>query len=140
MVWKNSQAQKDYDKKRYQSKKEYFKDIQKRWISNNKEWYMWRAAKLRARKLKIPFEIKHFSELVIPKTCPVLGIPLEFGKMSVGSDSPSLDRIIPEKGYVPGNWQIISHKANTMKNNASIEELQKFAKWVNLKYPGSNSC
>lgn len=135
MVWASKQAQKEYDKKRYQEKKEYFKDKQKKWVADNREWFMWRAAKLRARKLGVPFKIKHFSDLVIPDVCPILGIPLKFNTGFVKGDSPSLDRIIPDKGYVPGNIQIISQRANTMKNDASIQELQKFAGWVYANYP-----
>jgi hypothetical protein len=42
----------------------------------------------------------------------------------------SIDRINPKLGYVEGNIQIISHKANRMKSNASVEELKLFARWV----------
>lgn len=55
--------------------------------------------------------------------CPVLGVPLVDGNTSI-------DRIDPSKGYVPGNLQIISSKANRMKNNATVEELRRFAEWV----------
>lgn len=40
-------------------------------------------------------------------------------------DRPSLDRINPDRGYVPGNVQVISFRANTLKNNATREELAK---------------
>ena len=36
----------------------------------------------------------------------------------------SLDCIIPELGYVPGNVAVISRRANTIKNDATIEELE----------------
>jgi hypothetical protein len=45
-------------------------------------------------------------------------------------DAPSLDKIDPKLGYVPGNIQVISHKANAMKWDATREELRAFAKWV----------
>jgi len=46
------------------------------------------------------------------------------------ASSPSLDKIIPSLGYVVGNVQWLSKKANGMKQDASFQELEKFAKWV----------
>ena len=42
--------------------------------------------------------------------------------------SPSIDRICNDKGYVKGNVWIVSHKANTMKNNGTAEEFAKIAR------------
>ena len=39
-------------------------------------------------------------------------------------DRPSLDRIDGAKGYVKGNVRVISHRANMLKNDATIEELE----------------
>jgi hypothetical protein len=50
--------------------------------------------------------------------CPVLGIPFYFGKGKVQPNTPSIDRIIPKKGYVIGNVNIISCKANVIKQNS----------------------
>ena len=40
-------------------------------------------------------------------------------------DSPSIDRIVPEKGYVKGNVRWVSDICNTLKSNRNIELLEK---------------
>ena len=57
--------------------------------------------------------------------CPVLGLKLEWGHIKNGPSNPSLDRIIPSKGYVVGNVIWMSYRANMLKNDASKEEIQK---------------
>lgn len=67
-----------------------------------------------------------------PLTCPVLGIPINW--MSTGgtkNDSPSMDRVVPEKGYTKGNVRLISQKANRLKQNASLTELQAIIRYIN---------
>ena len=86
------------------------------------------GAKSRAKEKGIPFDLK-LSDIVIPKTCPVLGIPLFWGDKQ-GDNTPSIDRVIPEKGYVLGNCHVISMKANRLKNNATIEELKAILEYV----------
>jgi hypothetical protein len=99
----------------------------RKWRAKNPEKKLWMMARIRARKADIPFDIEP-EDIHIPEVCPVLGFQLV-----VGGDSrtcPSLDRIKPELGYVKGNIQVISYKANVMKSNATFEELRKFAEWV----------
>jgi hypothetical protein len=87
------------------------------------------SARYRAKKGNIPFSItKH--DVVIPDKCPALGIPLAVNDGYSGPGSMSLDRIVPELGYVPGNVNVISHKANTIKNCATIEELELILAWL----------
>lgn len=60
----------------------------------------------------------------------MLGIPLAFNEGHVKDDSPSLDKFIPEKGYVRGNVAIISHRANVMKSNATVQEVEALFRWM----------
>jgi hypothetical protein len=89
------------------------------------------SAKSRAKRDSVPFAISH-ADIVIPAICPVLGIPLSHGKGvgSVHDGSPSLDKIIPELGYVPGNIHVISHRANRIKADATRSELQAVLAYV----------
>lgn len=84
-------------------------------------------ARRRAKKAGVPFTITK-EDLEIPSHCPVLGIPIFTSSQSGGNDnSPSLDRILPDKGYVRGNIIIISNRANRLKSDASIRELRDIA-------------
>ncbi len=80
------------------------------------------SAKDRAKKNDIPFDITE-ADVEIPEVCPYLKTPFVRGTMYAAS----VDRIDPRLGYVKGNIEVISRKANLMKNNASTEELLEFA-------------
>lgn len=86
---------------------------------------MWRAAKNRAEHNGIPFLITP-EDIHIPEQCPLLEKPFIYGTEGNYKYTPSLDRINNSLGYVPGNIWVISMLANTMKNDATIEELVKF--------------
>lgn len=94
-------------------------------------WKMHQRAKQRARKYGKDFNLE-VSDIEIPEVCPILQIPLEThsGKSGGRYNSPALDRIDNSEGYVKGNIQVISHRANQMKADASREELLQFANWV----------
>jgi hypothetical protein len=82
----------------------------------------------RAKRKGVPFRLAAKDILVcLPPNlrCPVLDIPLVFGHAACLPDSPSIDRIIPELGYVPGNIRVISMRANSLKSNATADELQR---------------
>ena len=53
-----------------------------------------------------------------------------FSRVKGGPNSPSLDKIIPAIGYIKGNIAVMSHKANTMKQNATLEELILLGEWA----------
>lgn len=59
---------------------------------------------------------------MVPKRCPILGIPLVFSSSQL-PQSPSLDRIDNRLGYVPGNVQVVSWRANELKKDATPREL-----------------
>ncbi len=90
---------------------------------------IWAETKKRAKKRGIPFDLQ-VSDIVIPDLCPILGIPLEFGVGRVHDGSPSLDRLIPSRGYVSGNVCIISSKANRMKQDNTLEDLLKLVNYL----------
>lgn len=97
---------------------------------------IYNAAKVRAKKKGVPFDISKL-DISIPRYCPILGIELKMGKEYARDYSPSLDKINPELGYIKGNIMIISHKANTMKSNATfsdIEKLYNFYKKLEIQY------
>lgn len=82
-----------------------------------------RNAKARAKACGFEYNLT-FNDISWNSVCPLLNIPLRVNSGRCGPDSPTLDRLDNSKGYVPGNVQIISFKANTIKNNATIEELK----------------
>ncbi len=98
---------------------------------------MWKGAKKRALKKGIEFSITE-SDITIPKICPILETPLVLGTKGNYEYTPSLDRIDNSLGYIKNNIQVISKKANSMKNSASLSELQIFCKNI-LRYSPNNT-
>lgn len=83
----------------------------------------------RAKKLGVPFDLTA-DDIKLPKECPILGIPLivcASGHLGPKMNSPSVDRIIPSKGYVKGNVIVVSMRANVLKKDATVSELKKLA-------------
>jgi len=102
-------------------KENYFKNPFPQFLSNSK---------IRSKNKNIPFSINvEYLKSIFPKDnmCPVLKVPFQFGyKHEKNKDyAPSLDRIIPEKGYVEGNLIFVCDIVNRVKSNASTEILEK---------------
>lgn len=81
-----------------------------------------RSAKIRAKNKNLEFSIDE-GDIIIPEKCPYLGMDLSMDRTTNKNIRPSLDRIDPSKGYIKGNIQVISWRANMLKNNSSAEEL-----------------
>ena len=73
-----------------------------------------------------------------PKVCPILGIEIKYSELNVKKSltdySPSIDRLIPDKGYTKNNVSIISNLANRIKQDATVDQIEKVYKFLkNLK-------
>jgi hypothetical protein len=122
-----------------QNNKEHRKVVMKKYYENNKddykeyrvknlEYVLHSSAKRRATSKGIEFTIE-VSDIVIPDTCPVFGIPID--KSSANwSNSPSIDRLDNSKGYTKENIRIICTKANKIKNNGSLEEFRSIIRYI----------
>ena len=89
-------------------------------------------AKYSARRAGVDFDLYPEDLEPLPECCPALGVKLVYNATGYGGDeySASLDRVIPELGYISGNVRIISKKANRIKNNATLEELEGVLEYV----------
>lgn len=111
------------DKARRNRHPETLRAYERKHREANPEQYMLRAAVNRAKKAGYVCTITE-TDIVIPEFCPLLGLKLERGTGRHRPGSPSLDKIRPELGYVPGNVWVISHRANELKRDATLAELQ----------------
>lgn len=92
--------------------------------------------KNKSKKKNVDFNLtSNFLKKIFPKNnkCPVTGFDFQFGYKNFGKRNkdfaPSLDRIIPEKGYVEGNVIVICDIANRIKSDSTFEILEKVYKF-----------
>lgn len=91
-----------------------------------KAYRLYHSCKSRAKKLGLPFDldVPYVQDMLNARdVCPLLDVPYDDGRYK-----QSVDKIIPELGYVKGNVWIISYRANSIKNDASLEELELITK------------
>jgi len=108
----------DYRIKNLEKINEYAKKHRRKNIRST----MLYSARSRAKQYGIQINIG-IEDIIIPSHCPVLGIKISTDGNK--NNSPSLDRIFPELGYTKGNVRVISWRANWIKNNSTIEEIEK---------------
>lgn len=123
-----ARAQKSFRKKSRDEINSYKKKLNRK----NPISIILQQARSRAKLKNIPFDLT-IDDIVVPEYCPVLGLKLTVNKGYAKDNSITIDRLIPELGYVKGNVSVISFKANTIKSNSSIEELEKVLSWVKLQ-------
>lgn len=123
----NREKIKEYKKGYYYKNKISMRLQMNKYYRKNRDAYLFMKSQRRAKKDGIEFNIT-IDDILIPEYCPLLNIKLtnELGRGQLKTNS-SLDRIDSSKGYVKGNVWVVSRQANTMKSDASKEELITFA-------------
>lgn len=130
--------------------RDYHRRVVKEWKKNNPEkvqrqresrrtdpqkWATDRLSNLKKRAhlkgVPVSIDVNYILSIIPPDMiCPALGVKMEFGSRDPGK-TPSIDRIRPECGYVPGNLKIICLKANILKRDCvDPEELRKIASYM----------
>jgi len=96
--------------------------------------YDW--AKRRAKLQNIPFNItREYLRSIATDECPIFKTHFDWGPSGLGigkikQNSPQLDRVIPELGYVIGNVAFISHQANRIKGEGTMQQHYAIADWI----------
>jgi len=136
----NREKRREYSRKHYKEHREEIKDaVRKRYKANpekvNARMKRYRnthpfksslwGIKTRSKKSGLEFDLDedYLKQLWVEcdGICPVMGVPML--KFSERNDpyTMSIDRIIPEKGYVKGNVRFVSLWYNRAKSNSSDE-------------------
>lgn len=98
------------------------------------------GARHRAKKNNLEFGLtrEHVYKLAQQSICPISKRPFDW-KIAITSnrqgshtsDSPTLDRIDPRRGYTDDNVWIISYRMNVIKNDGTPQELAMISQAVN---------
>lgn len=136
-------------RKWYDNNRERAKESYKLWYAKNKDIlnakkrnnrnddpikYIVQNIKSRSKTLNIPFNItEEYVKKLWTGVCPIFNINIELNREKGKEYSAELDRFNPNKGYVKGNVEWISRRANRIKSNSSLKELEKIVNWMKGK-------
>jgi len=105
-----------------------YRESRKRWKTKKLRGRLCLRARKRGLEKGMPSTIKK-EDVYWPTHCPVLGIELDYAtppgnRIPNTPNLPSLDRWDNTIGYVPGNVYVISLRANSLKSNATVAEME----------------
>ena len=123
----NLEKAKSAAKRWREANRDQFNATRKKWRARNQVRALFLEARSRAKTRGVDFTIELEDIPPMGELCPLLGLPFPSGEERNGVTSPSLDRIDPSKGYVPGNVWIVGRRANMVKNDGTAEEHEKIA-------------
>ena len=96
----------------------------------NRDWkvdaarLLYKNIKSRCKRMGREFSID-IKDIIIPEKCPVFGFELKREDRETWMCAPSVDRIDSSKGYIKGNVTVVSRRANIIKRDATLEELEQ---------------
>ena len=96
----------------------------------NRDWkvdaarLLYKNIKSRCKRINREFSID-LEDIIIPEKCPVFGFELKREDRQTWMCAPSVDRIDSSKGYIKGNVTVVSRRANILKKDATLEELEQ---------------
>lgn len=104
------------------------------WRKNNPHQNLIHLARNRAKKLGLPHTIT-LETLYWPTHCPIRGVELIYGGAGTGratsrKNFASLDRHRPTEGYTPENTVVLSHEANRLKSDHTVESLERLLRYI----------
>jgi len=88
--------------------------------STTKEYRLWWNARKRATAKGLEFSLER-SDVIIPDICPCCETAME---------RPSMDRLIPDKGYTKENSLVICYRCNVIKSFGSAEDHRMIADFI----------
>lgn len=147
------ERKKAYAKERYAEHKERLNAKAAEWRDVNREHLKYRsrkrrlekramclvaAARVRAARRGIPFSLQAVDIAALQAVIDVGRCELSGATFTLdgprGPRSPSLDRVNPVLGYVPGNVRVVCHCLNAALGDWGEEEtLQIMRQWVNRR-------
>jgi hypothetical protein len=120
--------------------KEIINDVYLNWKNKNRNYFIVKYLHLTSPEGRLLYRTYNTSQkdgfnynltiddIIIPEYCPYLNIKLSTDpKDHKEPNYATVDRIESCKGYVKGNVQVISRKANMMKSLASQEQILQFS-------------
>lgn len=106
---------------------EYFNEKAKEYNSARPFHYAFRRLRMRAKQNGLLFDLdEQYLIDIWTGVCAIFGTPLQlpYSTERQVPDKATIDKIDPALGYVRGNVQWVSNRANTIKSFGTIEEHQ----------------
>jgi hypothetical protein len=107
------------------------KGYQKRYRDENRFAIRMKSCRARAKEKGIPFGLTtEYLQDIWTGVCPAFNIPLDINAKRGKVGHAQLDKVDPSKGYVQGNVVWLSERANRIKDDATLEDLERLAAWL----------
>lgn len=111
----------------YADNSEHVREMSVKWYLANPVTAAVGDARKRSKNLDVPFD-PAIKDVIgnPPDNCPVCGVAMQSHRgegIGPQNDSPSIDRLIPELGYVPGNVQWLCNLCNAIKHKDTMADL-----------------
>ncbi len=95
----------------------------KAWFNGDPRRRAYPSMRTRAHKLGVPLNVERWQDLPpCPDYCPCCGTKIVKGNGRILPTSPSIDRTIPERGYVHGNITWMCQSCNSVKGRRDAQD------------------